>query len=86
MLFARFLAENDLLVHPELDVPVTVPSLDLPAMRTWNGQQYEEKKGDVLVDPEQESVPVRDRSDLDGPARDIQHVPVSEIAAGRRNC
>jgi len=40
-----------------------------------------EKQGDVLCDPEQDTVPVRDRSDLDGPARDIQHVPVSEIAA-----
>jgi hypothetical protein len=38
-----------------------------------------ETKGDVLRDPEQDTVPVRDRSDLDGPARDIQHVPVSEI-------
>jgi hypothetical protein len=39
-----------------------------------------ETNGDVLLDPEQETVPVRDRSDLEGPARDIHHVPVSEIA------
>jgi hypothetical protein len=39
-----------------------------------------EEKRDFLHDPEQNTVPVRDRSDLDGPARDIQHVPDSEIA------
>lgn len=39
-----------------------------------------EKRGEILHDPKQETVPVRDRSELEGPARDIQHVPDSEIA------
>jgi len=43
-------------------------------------QDWVERRRGILRDPEQEEVPVRDRSDLDGPARDIDHVPPSEIA------
>lgn len=43
-----------------------------------------ERKGDTLQDPEQEALPVRDRSELDGPARDIEHVPSIEIAEAAR--
>jgi very-short-patch-repair endonuclease len=39
-----------------------------------------EKQDDFLKDPEQEEVPIRDRSELDGPARDIERVPPTEIA------
>jgi very-short-patch-repair endonuclease/DNA polymerase III delta prime subunit len=38
-----------------------------------------ERRGPILRDPGQETVPVRDRGDLDGPARDIEHVPKAEI-------
>jgi hypothetical protein len=38
-----------------------------------------EKQDNFLEDPEQEEVPVRDRSELDGPARDIERVPPTEI-------
>jgi very-short-patch-repair endonuclease len=43
-------------------------------------QDLVERRRGILRDSEQEEVPVRDRSDLDGPARDIDHVPPSEIA------
>jgi very-short-patch-repair endonuclease len=39
-----------------------------------------EKQGPILLDPEQEEVPVRDRANVEGPARDIEHVPPAEIA------
>jgi very-short-patch-repair endonuclease len=43
-----------------------------------------EKQGPILQDPEQEEVPVRDRSNVEGPARDIEHVPPAEIAKAAR--
>lgn len=49
------------------------------AIRHAVRQNQVEKQGDFLRDPSQGKVPVRDRSDLDGPARDIERVPPSEI-------
>jgi len=42
------------------------------------------REGKILRDPDQEEIPVRDRSELEGPARDIEHVPASEIAQAAR--
>jgi hypothetical protein len=42
------------------------------------------KSGDTLRKPGQDEIPVRDRSAIDGPARDIDHVPPAEIAAAAR--
>jgi len=38
------------------------------------------KKRHLLSDPGQEEIPVRDRSDVEGEVRDIEHVPGPEIA------
>lgn len=37
-------------------------------------------KRHLLFDPDQEDIPVRDRSDLEGQARDIEYIPGPEIA------
>nr|WP_272505714.1 DUF3320 domain-containing protein [Salinibacter ruber] len=42
-------------------------------------KSWVEHQDGFLRDPDQEEVPVRDRSKLDGPARDIDRVPPSEI-------
>nr|WP_251922682.1 DUF3320 domain-containing protein [Salinibacter ruber] len=42
------------------------------------------KKRHLLSDPGQEEVPVRDRSDVEGEVRDIEHVPGPEIAEAAR--
>jgi very-short-patch-repair endonuclease len=47
-------------------------------------KNWVEKSHKILFDPDQSTVPVRDRSDLEGPARDIHHVPNLEIAAAAR--
>ena len=44
-------------------------------------KEWVEKKGDVLTDPDQTEVPIRDRSDVEGPTRDIEYVPMPEIKA-----
>jgi len=51
-----------------------------------NGVQYAARKGwvekrrQILADPDQNEVPIRDRSSIEGPARNIEHVPSAEIA------
>jgi very-short-patch-repair endonuclease len=42
------------------------------------------KKRHLLLLPDQEDIPVRDRSDLEGRMRDIEYVPGPEIAAAAR--
>ena len=53
-------------------------------IRYADRQGWIKKSEEILFDPGQSTVSVRDRSDLDGPARDIHHVPNLEIAAAAR--
>ncbi|WP_251980218.1 DUF3320 domain-containing protein [Salinibacter ruber] len=50
-------------------------AIDYAARKGWV-----KKKRRLLSDPDQEEIPVRDRSDAEGEVRDIQHVPSPEIA------
>jgi len=54
-------------------------AIDYAARKGWV-----KKKGHLLSDPDQEEIPVRDRSDVEGEVRDIQHVPGPEIAEAAR--
>jgi hypothetical protein len=50
-------------------------AIDYAARKGWV-----KKKRRLLSDPDQEEIPVRDRSDAEGEVRDIEHVPGPEIA------
>ncbi|WP_423822629.1 DUF3320 domain-containing protein [Salinibacter ruber] len=54
-------------------------AIDYAARKGWV-----KKKRHLLSDPDQEEVPVRDRSDVEGEVRDIEHVPGPEIAEAAR--
>jgi len=54
-------------------------AIDYAARKGWV-----KKKRHLLSDPDQEEVPVRDRSDAEGEVRDIEHVPGPEIAEAVR--
>lgn len=54
-------------------------AIDYAARKGWI-----EKKGHLLSDHSQEEIPVRDRSDVEGEVRDIEHVPGPEIAEAAR--
>ncbi len=54
-------------------------AIDYAARKGWV-----KKKRRLLSDPDQEEIPVRDRSDAEGEVRDIEHVPGTEIAEAAR--